>query len=63
MSTIPQGWQCPACKVIHAPSVTECACVAVQPMIRPKPCGDHVHATTHGESVPEWQHDYGFGAQ
>lgn len=22
----PQGWQCPECKVIYAPSVTQCNC-------------------------------------
>jgi len=22
--TIPQGWQCPICKKVYAPSVTEC---------------------------------------
>lgn len=23
---IPQGWQCPACQIIHAPHVQSCAC-------------------------------------
>ena len=22
----PQGWQCPACRMVYAPSVTECDC-------------------------------------
>jgi hypothetical protein len=24
--TIPQGWQCPKCKIIHSPTVLSCDC-------------------------------------
>jgi len=24
--TVPQGWQCPLCKVVHSPDVKECKC-------------------------------------
>lgn len=26
---IPQGWQCPLCKTVYAPSVTQCRCAKV----------------------------------
>lgn len=27
-NTPPQGWQCPVCKTVYAPTVTECKCAA-----------------------------------
>lgn len=26
---VPQGWQCPVCKTVYAPSVLQCWCAAV----------------------------------
>ncbi len=23
---VPQGWQCPLCKTVHAPNITKCEC-------------------------------------
>lgn len=28
ITTIPQGWQCPGCKMIYSPTTTKCACQA-----------------------------------
>lgn len=28
----PQGWQCPACKVVYSPSVERCTCQASEKM-------------------------------
>lgn len=27
---IPQGWQCPACSLVHAPHVPSCACQMIR---------------------------------
>jgi len=29
-TTAPQGWQCPICKVVYAPTVTMCMCEKVK---------------------------------
>jgi hypothetical protein len=31
MKKIPQGWQCPICKKIHSPTITECNCEILFP--------------------------------
>lgn len=31
-SSCPQGWQCPACKVVYSPSVERCTCQASEKM-------------------------------
>jgi hypothetical protein len=31
MAKIAQGWQCPVCLTVHAPSVTQCSCQGISP--------------------------------
>jgi hypothetical protein len=33
MSQVPTGWQCPCCKVVHAPAVQACKCAAQVPSV------------------------------
>lgn len=45
ITTIPQGWQCPGCKMIYSPTTARCACqqsagnvgVNLQDQLKPKP--------------------------
>jgi hypothetical protein len=32
---IPQGWQCPVCKKVHAPTVLECDCQRMYSAVAP----------------------------
>jgi hypothetical protein len=36
MAKIAQGWQCPVCLTVHAPSVTQCSCQGISPGITTK---------------------------
>lgn len=55
---IPQGWQCPACRIIHAPYVQSCACQShapdwTSPYCYPyTTCPDPIFTTTYWPNEP-----------
>lgn len=54
MSTVPTGWLCPKCQVVHAPTVLECRCAQVaQPYVVGPPPKIYVGSPTV-PSTSEW---------
>lgn len=59
---IPQGWQCPVCKTVYAPSVFECRCdqrvptprIPTEDRIRASL--DHIRCIIRDGGKPTWEH-------
>ena len=45
MTILNQGWQCPGCKMIYAPTQTKCACQATNAALQER-IGDYIKPFT-----------------